>query len=95
MEKYRITREEYHNEFGAGQGATFYVQQLKSFLFLWKRWVYITHEERWASGRIIDVKTGFKSMVDAENFINVILCPGKKRSAGSFYVIGEYSCNKK
>jgi hypothetical protein len=44
MEQYIITREEYHNEYGEGKGAKFYVKELKPFLFFWKRWIYIKHE---------------------------------------------------
>lgn len=93
MKKYRITREEYCNEFGASEEVYFYVQYLKTFLFL-KKWIYITHKEH-RMGIKYRAKTSFKSITDAESFINVILCSGKKRSARSFYVIGEYSCNKK
>ena len=91
MGQYQIVREEYHNEYGEGNGAKFYVKELKSFLFFWKRWNYITHETcGW--GDCYYERTKFKSVFDAREFIKNILCPGKEKDAISSCVMEEYDC---
>ena len=92
MNKYRITREEYHNEYGVGNGPSFYVQQLKPFLLFWKRWYYVKHVEcGW--GDCYNVKTKFNSKKDAESFIRDILCTCKKRDGHSRMILKTYNCN--
>lgn len=92
LSKYRITREEYCNEYGVGAGPSFYVQQLKPFLFFWTRWVYIKHEEC-GYGDCYKVKTRFKSKPDALEFIKQVLCGNLKRDTFSRHILEEYNCN--
>jgi len=92
MNKYRITREEYHNEYGVSGDPTFYVQQLKPFLLFWKRWVYIKHMEcGWVD--CSNIRTRFKSKYEAESFIKEILCNNTKREGYSRHIMGEYDCD--
>lgn len=91
MNKYRITREEYYNEFGSGGKVSFYVQELKPFFFFWKRWSYIKHEVcGW--GDCYNERTKFDSMHSAKEFIKTVLCTGLERNRVSKIIMGEFNC---
>jgi hypothetical protein len=92
MGQYQIVREEYYNKYGESSKARFYVKELKSFLFLWQRWVYITHEE-WGWGDCHYQRTQFKSVFDAREFIKKVLCPNNKRDGMSSWVMEEHDCD--
>jgi hypothetical protein len=91
MNNYQIIREEYHNEYGEGKGATFYVKELKPFLFFWKRWVYIKHTTcGW--GDCYKEKTSFSTVEKARNFIKNVLCTNLKREQRTTSVVEEGDC---
>ena len=92
MAQYIITREEYHNEYGEGKGAKFYVKELKPFLFFWKRWIYIKHEYCGWEDCYME-RTQFKSVHDAKKFIKNVLCTGLERNSYSNMNMGEFDCN--
>ena len=91
MARYIITREEYHNEYGVGKGASFYVKEFKPFLFFWKRWVYIKHETCGYSD-CYQERTKFKSLHEARGFIKEVLCTGKERDGVSQFVMETFEC---
>jgi|TARA_B110000902_G_scaffold113442_1_gene133661 hypothetical protein len=93
MGQYQIVREEYHNEYGEGKGAKFYVKELKSFLFFWKRWNYIKHETcGW--GDCYYERTHFKNVLDARDFIKNVLCTGLDRSKVTMMIMEKHDCLK-
>jgi len=89
---YRITREEYYNEFGKGTSPSFYVQELRPFLFFWKRWLYIKHEQGVYQDFYTE-RTSFNSMLDAKNFIKEVLINEVSRQKVSKMVIETYDNN--
>ena len=92
MERYKITREEYHNELGLGNGPKFYVKELKPFLLFWKRWTFIQHRYCGYADCYME-RTQFKSVHDAKKFIKNILCTGLERDSYSNMNMGEFDCN--
>ena len=88
--KYRITREEYHNEYGLGTGPDFFVQKLSRIFFFWHKWEYIRHEECGLHD-CRKVRTKFKNKKEAKDFIEEILVKKKEVGTHSHYVIGEYN----
>ena len=92
--QYIITREEYHNEYGEGKGAKFYVKELKPFLFFWKRWIYIKHESYGGMGDCYQERTQFKNVLDARDFIKNVLCTGLDRSKVTMMIMEKHDCLK-
>lgn len=92
MPKYRITREEYHNEYGAGQGPIFYIQEIKRVLPFCEKWVYIKHESNGFRSRYQE-RTKFKSLFEAKEFLKNILSKGKELNKHSQHIMGEYNEN--
>ena len=88
MSQYIITREEYHNGYGEGTGVSFYVKELKPFLFFWKRWRYITHKYK----AEFEERNKFKSVFDAREFIKNVLCTHKEINAVSVWVMERHDC---
>jgi len=79
MARYRITREEYYDEYTNAGAAGFYILEEKTYLFLFKRWTYITH-------RVCNIstcyreRTKFKSLGHAESFVRRVLCTTAKKT---------------
>ena len=94
MAQYIITREEYHNEYGGGKGAKFYVKELKPFLFFWKRWIYIKHESYGGMGDCYQERTQFKNVLDARDFIKNVLYTGLDRSKVTMMIMEKHDCLK-
>ena len=91
MNQYVITREEYHNEFGRGKGASFYIKERKPFLFFFKKWSYVTHRARGYKGYYRE-RTKFQSVPDAREFIKHVLCTGLERDGMSNWVMERINC---
>tara|TARA_R110001606_G_scaffold387012_1_gene551373 strand:+ start:535 stop:831 length:297 start_codon:yes stop_codon:yes gene_type:complete len=91
MKKYKIISNEYHDEYGKGYGESFYVKELKSFLFLWTRWSYIQHME-FSWGDCYNVRTKFKTVQDARDFIKDIMCTGNERNKTHVRTVEEHDC---
>lgn len=92
--KYRIVKNEYHDEYGVLQSFHYNVQVLKTILFFWSGWFTIKHQEcGW--GDCINTPTKFKTIGAAESFIQNILCVGGTYDGWSSHTFEECGCNKK
>lgn len=69
--KYIILREDYFNEIGVSRETHFTIKEMKKFLWF-KWWVYVKYVEVYESGNFKNTLK-FKSMDDAEKFINDVL----------------------
>lgn len=72
-----IKHYEYFNEYGKLQREYYYIQEWKRFLW-WHRWKDIQHEDC-RYGDCSMVRTKFKTLEEARNFIREVLYPGKPR----------------
>lgn len=73
MIDFRIKRYEYFNERGKVTNEYYYIQQRKKFL--WKyRWSDVKHEEC-GYGDCCKTRTKFKTLDEAQQFVENVLCP--------------------
>ena len=92
MKNYKIVKEEYHNRYGEVITVKWKIKKYKTVPVLnIKYWGYVCHEECDPSG-CYEVPTEFKSLLEAEEFIEEVLCPEIPRTKWKTTEIKSISC---
>lgn len=90
MERFRIKKYEYCDEYGKRINAFFYVSECKKFLGF-SYWRDIKHDE-YGYGDFRSVLTKFETIEQAQDFINNILCPNKGRDGRKVTIVDRVNC---
>ena len=85
-----INHYERFDEYGKLQREYYYIQEWKRLLW-WYRWVDIKHEEC-GYGDCYKIRTTFKTLEEARNFVREVLCPEIPRDGSREKVVDEMVC---
>lgn len=85
-----IKHYEYFDEKGKLYHEYYYIQEWKKFLW-WSYWKDIRHEE-YRNCDSYKVRTEFKTLEDAQNFVREVLCPEIPRDGRRVTTVDEMIC---
>jgi len=85
-----IKHYEYFDEKGNLSNEYYYIQEWKKFLW-WSYWKDINHET-WGYDDCYKVRTTFKTLKEAQDFVRNVLCPEIPRDSRKETVVDEMVC---